>query len=136
MFGAIFTISGFGSQEAFATEVDVLMEKMLLIDNKLTNMKNNNGDFNEFAMGTVSFEINQVQNLLLEINNINDRNGDESNRIYSELRIDYNSVLEEFQNDVNQYQRENGLTFSERAIVADIFSNKQTFENSESSQKQ
>ncbi len=132
--GAILAASSTSYQEAHATEIDDVMMKMIEVDSKLSNLKNADGNFDESAMGKISFKIKQVQDVLLEINDVNDKDNDKINEIYEQLKINYIAELEKYQKDVKDYQKENGLTMQEKKLVAGLLKNKMTFENNESQQ--
>ena len=124
------------NQEASATEIDGVLSKMIEIDNKLINLKNTDGEFSASKLAKASFEINQVKNLLLEINEANDKNGDKVNVIYDHLKKEYHKVIEKYQNEVKEYQKENGLTANEKKIVSKILKNQINFKNTESEHNQ
>ena len=132
--GAILAVSSISYQEAHATDIDEVMIKMIQVNSNLSNLKNADSNFNELTMGKTSFKIKQIQNSLLEINKINDRNNDNVNKIYEYLKINYDTELEKYQKNVKDYQKENGLTMQEKKLVTDLLRNKITFENNESKQ--
>ena len=134
--GSILVGSGMINQEASATEIDGVLSKMIEIDNKLINLKNTDGEFSASKLAKASFEINQVKNLLLEINEANDKNGDKVNVIYDHLKKEYHKVIEKYQNEVKEYQKENGLTANEKKIVSKILKNQINFKNTESEHNQ
>jgi len=132
--GAILAVSSISYQEAHATDIDEVMIKMIQVNSNLSNLKNADSNFDELTMGKTSFKIKQIQDSLLEINKINDRNNDNINKIYEYLKINYSTELEKYQKNVKDYQKENGLTIQEKKLVTDLLRNKITFENNESQQ--
>ena len=134
--GAILVASGSLYQEAYATSTDDVMSMMIEANTKLTNLKNTDGDFDQMAMGKTSFEIKQIKEILLEINELNDKNGDKVNKIYGYLTSEYDTVFEKYQKDVKAYQKENGLSIQEKKITSDIFKNKLIFKNAEIQQNE
>jgi len=133
--GTILAVSGMVHQEAFATDVDEIMSKIIKIDRNISNLKSiDDADFNKSTLGKASFEINQIEKSLLEINELNDKNGDEVNKIYEYIKNEYNSTIEKYQKEVKAYEKENGLTVEEKKLVGKIFKNQITFKNNESEQ--
>src|SRR3989338_1650126 len=105
---AILAVSNINHQEAHATNTDELMMKMVEVDNKLSNLKNSDTNFDEWTISSVSFEMKQVGESLLEINEANDRNNDKINEIYDYLKNNYSTVFEKYQKEAKEYQKENG----------------------------
>ncbi len=132
--GAILAVSNINHQEAYATDIDELMMKMVEVDSKISNLKNLDNDFNERTIGSVSFEMKQIGESLLEINELNDRNNDKANKIYEYLKNNYSIVFEKYQKEAKEYQKENGLTMQENKLVTDLRRDKVTFESNESQQ--
>ena len=129
--GAILVASGAFYQEAHATSTDDVMSMMIEANTKLTNLQNTDGNFDQMSMANISFEIKQISEILLEINELNDKNGDTVNKLYGYLTNEYYSVIEKYQKDVKAYQKENGLSIQEKEITSDIIKNKLIFKNTE-----
>jgi len=132
IFGSIMVSSGMMHQEASATEIDGVLSKMIEIDDKLSNLKAHDGEISKSKLAKAAFEINQVKGLLLEINDVNDKNGDTVNKIYDHLKKEYFVVIEKYQKEVKEYQKDNGLTANEKKIVSKILKSQINFKNVES----
>ena len=131
--GAILAVSSMNYQEAYATEVDEIMSKIIKIDKNISNLKSiDDTDFNKLTLGKASFEIKQIEKSLLEINELNDKNGDKVNAIYEFIKNEYNSTIEKYKKEVKTYEKENGLTVEEKKLAEKIFKNQITFKNHES----
>ncbi|MCH8086110.1 MAG: hypothetical protein IIC15_06820 [Thaumarchaeota archaeon] len=93
-------VSSTSYQEAHATDINEVMIKMIQVNSNLSDLKNVDTNFDKLTMGKTSFKIKQIQDSLLEINKINDRNNDNVNKIYEYLKINYNTELEKYQKNV------------------------------------
>ena len=128
--------SGMMHQEASATEIDGVLSKMIEIEDKLSNLKGYDDEISKSKLAKTAFEINQVKSLLLEINDVNDKNGDTVNKIYDHLKKEYSVVIEKYQKEVKEYQKDNGLTANEKKIVSKILKSQINFKNVESEQNE
>lgn len=131
--GAIVVASTYTHQEALAME-DNMLENMIEVDKKISELESIDGEFNELTMSKISFKVNQIKSELLEINNANQGYDEKTDKIYEYLADKYAEVFEKYQKDVKEYQKENGLTTQEKKLVSEIFKNKLSFENTESKQ--
>lgn len=127
--GSILVGSSMMNQEASATEIDTFLEKMIEIDNKLANLKNIDSEFSTSKLAKASFEIKQVEKLLVEINDKNDKNGDNVNAIYDLLKSEYGTIVQKYQKEVKQYQKDNGLTAQEKKLASKILKSQINFKN-------
>jgi hypothetical protein len=107
---------------------------MIQVDKKLSELNNNNSELDELTMSKISFKINQIKNTLVEINNGNDGNNEKINDIYSHLSNNFFKAFDKYQNEIKEYQKENGLTIQEKKLVSEVFKNKSVFEIIESQQ--
>ena len=130
--GAILVASGINHQEAHATGIDDIMKKIVEADSNISYLKNSNID--ELSLGNISFKVKKIEEVLLEINEINDKNDDRLNKIYDQLKLEYKETLGKYHKDIKNHQKENGLTLNEKKLVTKIFQSKITFENVESQQ--
>ena len=131
--GSVVVASTYARQEALAME-DSMLENMVEVDKRISELKSIDGEFNEMAMGKISFKVNQIKNELLEINNANQGNDERVDKIYEYLTNRYAEAFQKYQNDVKEYQKENGLTTQEKKLVSATFKNNLAFENNESRQ--
>ena len=115
--GAILAVSSMNNQEAYATDVDEIMSKMTKIDERLSNLKNIDKGINTSTLGKVSFEVSQAKTLLLEVNELNDKKGDRVNKIYEYLNNEFNTIIQKYQKDIKEYQKDNGLTIQEKKLA-------------------
>jgi hypothetical protein len=129
--GSIVVASAYGQQEVSAMEDITIIEKMIEVDKKLYELDDVDNEFNELTMSKISFKINQIKNTMLEINNANDGNSVNVDKIYTHLSNNYVKVFEKYQNDVKKYQKENGLTIQEKKLVSKVFKNKSVFDIAE-----
>ncbi len=129
--GSIVVASAHGHQEALGMEDHTIIEKMIEVNKKLSELDNADTEFNELTMSKISFKINQIKNTMLEINNANDGNDVNVDKIYTYLSNNYAKVFEKYQNDVKEYEQENGLTIQEKKLVSKVFKNKSVFEITE-----
>jgi hypothetical protein len=129
--GSIVVASAYGQQEVSAMEDITIIEKMIEVDKKLYELDDVDNEFNELTMSKISFKINQIKNTMLEINNANDGNSVNVDKIYTHLSNNYAEVFEKYQNDVKKYQKENGLTIQEKKLVSKVFKNKSVFDIAE-----
>jgi len=132
--GSIMAASTYNYQEALAMEDYTIIEKMIKVDKKLSDLNRENTELNELTMGKISFKINQIKNTLLEINNENDGNNEKIDEIYTYLSKNHAKTFDKYQNDIKKYQNENGLTIQEKKLVSEVFKNKSIFEIAESQQ--
>ena len=132
--GSIMVASAYGHQEASAMKDHTIIEKMIQVDEKLFELDGIDAEFNELTMSKISFKINQIKNTMLDINNANDGNDVQVDKIYEHLLNNYGDVFEKYQNDIKKYQKENGLTIQEKKLVSEVFKNKSIFEIGESEQ--
>ena len=72
--GSIVVASAYGHQEVLAMKDGTIIEMAIEVDKKLSNLDNSNSEFNELTMSKVSFKINQIKNMNLDINKANDCN--------------------------------------------------------------
>jgi hypothetical protein len=134
MIGSILVASTYSHQEALAMEDDKIIEKMIDANEKLSDLNSDFTQLDEITMSKISFKINQIKNILLEINNANDGNNEKVDEIYTYLSENYAKSFEKYENDIKKYQKDNGLTIQERKLVSEVFKNKLIFENTESQQ--
>ena len=132
--GSILVVSAYGQQEASAMSDHTVIEKMIEVDKKLSELSSIDNEFNEITMSKISFKMNQIKNIMLEINNANDGNDVNVDKIYTHLSNNYVKVFEKYQNDVKEYQKENGLTIQEKKLVSKVLKNKSVFDIVESQQ--
>jgi hypothetical protein len=78
-----------------------------------------------------AFQMNQIKNDLLEINEMNNGNDKRYNKIYSYLKDSYQIAFEDIEKDVKKYSKENGLSASEKKLVSKIIKSKLTFDGQE-----
>ena len=129
--GSIMAVTGMANQEAHADSED-MMTKMIDVNNRLNELKNNE---RELPLSKISFEMKQITKKLLEINDINDGNDERDNKIYAHLKENYQIVFENYQKDVKQHQKENGLSITEKKLISQVIKNNQNFENNETKQE-
>jgi hypothetical protein len=129
--GSIVVASAYGHQEVLAMKDGTIMEKMIEVDKKLSDLDNFDSEFNELTMSKVSFNINQIKNIMLDINNANEGNDANVDKIYEHLSNNYAKAFEKYQKDIKEYQKENGLTVQEKKLVSKVLKNKSIFEITE-----
>uniref|UniRef100_UPI00262A7835 hypothetical protein n=1 Tax=Nitrosopumilus sp. TaxID=2024843 RepID=UPI00262A7835 len=132
--GAILAVPGMMSNDAFALEDDEMLQKMVTLEQKLQELAQTNGSFEDISMGSIGFEIKQIKKVLLEINEKNNENNDNVNEKYNSVSENFNQLITKYEKDVKSYQKENGLTSQERKITNSIFKEKISFEKIESEQ--
>ncbi|MFB5624379.1 MAG: hypothetical protein ACE5RP_05645, partial [Nitrosopumilus sp.] len=96
--GSIMAASIYGTQNASAMEHSAIIEKMIQVDKKLSDLNNIDAELNELTMSKISFKINEIKNTLLDINNENDVN----NEMYEYLSKNYVKVFEKYQNNIKE----------------------------------
>ncbi|MDH5430415.1 MAG: hypothetical protein OEW78_00835 [Nitrosopumilus sp.] len=132
--GSIMATSMYGYQEVYAIEDHIVIEKIIQVDEKLSNLNKDNTKFDEYAMSKISFEVNQIKNMLLDINNLNDGNDEYIDMMYKHLSNEYTKVFNKYKKEIKEYQKEKGLTIQEKKLVSEVFKNKSIFEVNESQQ--
>jgi hypothetical protein len=132
--GSIVAASTYSYQEASAMEDYPIIEKMIEVDKKLSDLNSMNAELNELSMSKISFKINQIKNMLLEINNANDGNNEKIDTAYTYLSNNYVKAFDKYHNNIKKYQNENGLTIQEKKLVSEVFKNKSVFETIETQQ--
>ena len=60
--GSIVAASTYSYQEASAMEDYSIIEKMIEVDKKLSDLNSMNAELNELSMSKISFKINQIKN--------------------------------------------------------------------------
>ncbi len=123
-------VTGMHEQEAYAEE-DSMLFKMMEVNEKLMKLQNNEGELDKFSLAKSAFQMNQIKNDLLEINEMNNGNDKRYNKIYSYLKDSYQSAFEDIEKDVKKYSKENGLSASEKKLVSKIIKSKLTFDGNE-----
>lgn len=126
--------SVYGYQEVYAIEDYIVVEKIIQVDEKISDLNKNNAKFDEYTMSKISFEVNQIKNMLLDINNLNDGNDEYIDTMYKHLSNDYAKVFNEYKKEIKEYQKEKGLTIQEKKLVSEVFKNKSIFDVIESQQ--
>ena len=132
--GSILVFSGTGIEYAYADHDDKMIQKMIKIDNRLSNLQEMDEKFEEISLGNVSFEIKQINKSLLEINQENDEYDDRVNNAYDYLKSKYIKVIKQYQDSVKKYQKDNGLTEGERKLVTKVMKSKIVFSAEESAE--
>ncbi len=123
-------VTGMSEQEAYAQD-DKMLFKMMEVNEKLIKLQNSEGDIDTSSLAKSAFQLKQIKNDLLEINEMNNGNDERLNKIYSYLKDSYQTAFEDIKKDVKQYSKENGLSASEKKLVSKIIKSKLTFESHE-----
>ena len=123
-------VTGMHEKEAYAEE-DSILFKMMEVNEKLMKLQDNDGEFDKFSLAKSAFQMNQIKNDLLEINDMNNRDDERYNKSYAYLKNSYQIAFEDIEKDVKKYSKENGLSASEKKLVSKIFKSKITFDGQE-----
>lgn len=127
-------VGGVSIGDAYAADYDELLEKMVNVNSRLADLKESQNDVNELTLAKTAFEIEQVKKSMLEINDMNVGQYDRLDKIYDYLKADYYTTIKSYNDGIKQYEKENGLTFTERQLLSKINSQKIAFDMNESKQ--
>ena len=126
--GSIMAVSIMDEQEAYADE---MLFKMMEINEKLTKLQNSDSELDQMSIAKSAFQMKQIKNGLLEINEMNGGEDERYEKFYEYLKDNYQSAFEKYEKDVKEYSKENGLSASEKKLVSEIIKSKLTFETQE-----
>lgn len=134
LIGTVLALSCLGISNAYGENYDSIMKKMSEIDTKLSELNESDKKLDELSISKAAFQFNEIKESMLEINDLNKGQSETIDNVYEYIKNEYISTIKNYENKINQYQKDNGLTLLEKKQLTEISNQKNIFSINESKQ--